>query len=273
MGKVYMLNIISCLIISIIITGCVNSYKDFYQTAQGMNSEEIAKLRASPPSGIPIVERSQPIDGDILLKAYGKRGYTMIGHSLFNSSNDQLEDDAINHALEIKADLVLILNPKYTGSTTTTVPITKPTTTTSYSSGNVTAYGSNGSVTAYGNNVTTTNSQTTDYVPITVHSSDYGALYFIKQKLILGLILRELFDEERQLLQTNKGAVVDTIIDGSPAFDADILIGDIITKVDGINLINPEYLVEYIKTRTGQNISFTIVRRGKTIQKSIQLNS
>lgn len=259
--------------ISVFLIGCVSGYKEFYQPVQGLDYERIAKRRVLPAPITPLVERSQPADGDTILKSYIKRGYFMIGQSSFNSGRSESEDAAIKQAKDVNADLVLIINPKYTGSISSVVPITRPKTTTSYSSGSATAYGSNGSVTAYGNSVTTTNSQTTDYVPITVHRSDYAALYFVKQKISLGLYFRELSDDERQSLQSNKGAVVEVVVDGSPAYEADVLTGDIITKVDGINLINPEYLSEYIKTRPGKNISLTIIRHGQTLQKSIQLNS
>ena len=120
----------------------------------------------------------------MVLDAYAKRGYVQIGNAMFNSGRDEPETAAVHQGQKVGADLVLILNPKYTGSVTSSVPITTPTTNLSYTSGTATAYGSGGTVTAYGNSTTTTYGTTTNYVPITVNRSDYGAVFFVKQRFL-----------------------------------------------------------------------------------------
>jgi len=112
---------------------------------------------------------------------------------------------------------------------TSTATVTTPTTTTSYSTGTATAYGSRGPVTAYGSGTTTTYGSTTNYVPITVQRVDYGAVYFVKQRFGLGVFIRDLNDSERQDLQTNRGVAVRLVVDDTPAYNADILVGDVIT--------------------------------------------
>jgi len=120
----------------------------------------------------------------------------------------------------------------------------------------------------YDNNIGTT----TNYVPITVHRSDYGAIYFIKQRSALGIIMRDLTDAERQELQTNKGAAVRLIVDGTPAFDADILVGDVITGIDGVAVSSAQTFRELLRERRGRLVSLSIVRRGQHIEKAVQLN-
>lgn len=256
----------------IVLAGCASGYKRFYQSAPGATLEAITARRPSPPPAVPIVERSQPSDAQAILDAYARRGYVMIGHAMFNSGKPESEDSAVRQAHKVGADLVLILSPKYTGSVTSAIPITTPTSTTSYSTGSATAYGPGGTVTAYGSGTTTTYGSTTNYVPFTVHRSDYGAVFFVEQRFGLGLFTRDLTDAERQEFQSNKGASVRLVVDGTPAFDADILVGDVITSIDGVVVSSAKTFNELLRERAGKRVSILIVRRGQYIEKSVQLN-
>ncbi len=262
---------LALLAVSLLVAGC-SGYKQFYRPAQGATPEVIAARRAASPPATPIVERSQPGNSQLILDAYAKRGYVMVGHSTFNSGMPESEDSAVQLGREVGADLVLILNPKYTGSVISTIPITTPTTTKSYSSGSATAYGPGGPVTAYGTGTTTTYGSTTEYVPLTVHRTDYGAVFFVKQRFGLGIFTRDLSDDERQEFQSNKGATVRLVVDGTPAFDADILVGDVIMAVDGRNISSAKALSELLRESAGRLIALSIVRRGQRIEKSVQLN-
>lgn len=142
--------------ISTALAGCASGYKEFYSSNTGIDQQRMAALRAAPPPAQPLVERASPGSSDEMLDAYTKRGYVMIGSSNFNSGRDVSEDGAVLQGKSVGADLVLILNPKYTGSVTSSIPITTPTTSTTYSNSTATAYGSGGSVTAYGSGVSTT---------------------------------------------------------------------------------------------------------------------
>ena len=229
-------------------------------------------MRAGPPSAVPIVDRAQPGEPQVILDAYAKRGYIMIGNSSFNSGRPESEDSAVRQAQDVGADLVLILNPKYTGTITSSIPITTPTSTTTYSTGTATAYGSRGPVTAYGSGTATTYGTTTNYIPMTVHRSDYGAVYFVKQRFGLGAFGRDLNDSERQELQTNKGAVVRLVVDGTPAFNADLLVGDIVVSIDGVSVTNAQAFGDLLRERRGRQVTISLLRRSQRIEKSIQLN-
>jgi membrane-associated protease RseP (regulator of RpoE activity) len=260
-------------LLPLLFVGCVSGYKSFYTPATGVSPEIIAARRVSPPPAIPIVERFAPAAPDTILAAYAKRGYVMIGSSMFNSGRNEPETSALKQGQDVGADLVLVLNPKYTGSITSVVPITVPSTTTSNTSGSATAYGSGGSVTAYGNATTTTYGTNTTYIPMTVNRSDYGAVYFVKQRFSFGAFLRDLNDTERQELQTNQGVVVLNIADDSPAFKADILPGDVVAAIDGITVPNKAGLAQIMDDLKGKQVTVAIVRRGLRIDKSVKLNN
>ena len=222
------------------LASCASGYSSFYTPATGATPEAIASLRATPPPTTPLLERSAPGNMEEILAAYAKRGYVMIGHSMFNSGNNESDASALRQGVSVGADLVLILNPQHTGSITSNIPLTTPTTTTAYTTGSATAYGAGGTVRAYGNSTTTTYGSNTTYIPMTVNRSDYGAVYFVKQRFHLGAFVRDLNDAERQELQTNQGVVVLTIVDDTPAFRADILPGDVILTIDDVRVSNQE---------------------------------
>lgn len=260
--------------VAALLSACASGYSKFYQPAQGASPEMIAAARVSPPTGQPIIERAAPPGEkvEVLLDAYTKRGYAIIGSSSFNSGSVETEDAAIKQGVKVGADLVLILDPRYTGSTTSLVPLTVPTTSTSYSSGTATAYGPGGTVTAYGSGTTTTYGTSTTMIPITVNRSDYGAAYFVKRKWRFGATWRDLNDAERRELQSNKGVYVSVIVDNSPAYRADVLAGDIILAVDGQPVLNHESLGELIRIREGRSVVLSLYRKGTRLEKAVQLS-
>lgn len=253
------------------LAGCASGYREFYVPVAGATPEAISAIRTSPAPAMPATERVRPGDMSDVVDAYAKRSFILIGSAMFNSGHTESDEAAIEQGKKIAADLVVLINPRYTGSTTTAVPVTTPTTSTTYSTGTATAYGSAGSATAYGSTTSTTYGASTTYVPITTHRVDYGALYFVKRSYVFGVIHRDLSDAERREQQSNKGVAVRIVVDDSPAFDADILVGDIIAAVDGIEVTNSQSLSGLLRTRQGQKIDVSISRSGTRLTKTVHL--
>ena len=256
-----------------LISGCASSgYKEFYKPTNSEILEKTYKNRLSPPPQNPLVERISG-NGDVrsIFDKFYKAGYIYIGESTFNSGTPEKDIAAIKQGKEVFADLVVIINPKYTGSTSSVIPITTPTTTTSFSTANATAYGSGGLVNAYGSGTTTTYGSTTSMIPITIHRVDYAAIYFVKVKPHFGVYLRDLNDDEKKILQSNKGAAIHLVIDDSPAFKSDLLSGDIITAIDDIQIDGQKSLLAHMSTLHNTNVNLKIVRDGKRISKVVEL--
>lgn len=253
-----------------VLAGCANGYQQFYQSYPGVTPETIAKIRAAPPPATPQVEHIPSFDISVF-EAYAKHGYVAVGDSSFNSGEKQPDTFAIEQGRAVGADLVVIVNPRYTGTVTTSVPITTPTTATSYSSGVATTYGSYGTVNAYGNGVTTTYGTRTTYMPLVIHRNAFSAVYFIKRHHVLGALFRDLNDSERQALQTNKGAVITVVVNDSPAFKADLLKGDIVTSINGQPVTNAQEYSATIAADAGQTVNLSILRGDKYLEKSVQL--
>lgn len=269
--KLAIAGLAACTVLSL--TGCASGYQQFYRPVPGATAEEISAQRAAPPTGAPLVERaSSKVPPESIVDAYARRGYVLIGSSSFNSGNAERDEAAIEQARKVGADLVVLIDPKYTGTVTGSVPITTPTTTTSYTTGSATAYGRGGAVTAIGNSTTTTYGTQTNYVPFAVHRSDYSAGFFIKRRWQFGALWRDLNDAERKTIQSNKGVVVRTVVEGTPAYLADVLPDDIIIAVDGNAVLGQAELSRLLTERAGREVTLTVYRNGTQRPIAVKLN-
>jgi serine protease Do len=176
---------------------CASGYKQFYKERQGMTPEIIAAMRVAPPRATPKIERAQPGDCMKILDAYAKRGFTMIGSSMFTSGHPESEDSAVRQAQAVGADVVLILNPRYAGMISHDAPITTLTRTRSTRAS------------LYSDDITY-------YVPVTIPLTDYGALYFVKQRSDLGMFNRDLHEAERLQFQTDAVQPCNSSLMGAP---------------------------------------------------------
>ena len=255
-------------LITLSLAACASGYSQFYTDVSGTTPEIIAQTRAAPPPATPLVDRSTSVPDP---EPYARLGYAAIGYSSFNSGRNESEKSAIAQGQKVGADLVVIVNPSYTGSVTSQLPLTTPTTSTSYTSGSATAYGAGGSVTAYGNSTTTTYGSKTTYIPMTVNRYDYGAVYFVKRAYIFGANWRDLTNDERAALQSNSGVFITSVVNDTPAFRNDVLAGDIIVKIDGQTIYGQQAASDALKNKRGQEISLTIFRNGQIIEKTVKL--
>jgi len=254
----------------LVISGCASGYAKFYRPLPGATPEAIAETRAGPPPSIPLVDRTGMKPDDIV-PAYGANGFAPIGFSSFNGAGGQSEQGAIDQAKKIGADLVVLSNPQYTGTKSSVIPMITPTTSTSYSSGTATIYGTHGTATAYGSGTITTYGTQTNFIPVSTERFDYGAIYFVKLRVHFGVQTRVLNNDERASLQTNKGVVVTAVTTGSPAFMADVLVGDIMIAVDGEPVIDVQQMGPLIKNRWGKTARFTFRRNGQVVEKYIHI--
>src|SRR3989442_9328361 len=56
------------------------------------------------------------------------------------------------------------------------------------------------------------------------------------------------------------------VVDGTPAYDADILVGDVITAVDGVSVSSSRALGDLLRERR-EKLSLSIFRRGQRLEK------
>ena len=253
------------------LAGCATGYEKFYQPNPSATSAAVSARRAGPPPAQPILDHTG-LTGGALLQPYIAQGYAVIVYSSFNGGVVQADQGALDQGRKVGADLVVVSNPSYTGTRSTVIPIVTPTTSTSYSSGTATAYGSGGTATAYGTSTTTTYGTQTDFIPMHVDRFDYLAVYFVKMKVRLGAFVHDLSPEQRQELQSNHGVAIVSIVNGSPAFEADILVGDVILTMDGKPMAGSADYSATLDAKAGRRVDLTLYRHGTIVAKSVTLN-
>jgi S1-C subfamily serine protease len=89
--------------------------------------------------------------------------------------------------------------------------------------------------------------------------------------VLLGANYRDLTDEERRQLQTNKGVCITLIVDNSPAYESDILAGDFVLLVDGKGPGGVAGFNDVIQANRGRSLELTISRTGNLITKTVKL--
>ena len=199
-----------------------NDWEKFFQSVPQQGAIDAT----TPPEVLP---SSGNVEKDI--EAMFRRGFAPVGYTSFNTSNDKTKDGE-RLAAKIHARY-LIVATKLTSSQSAVLPLTLPNTTTSYTNGTASAYGSGGYASGTYSGTTTTYGTQTTFIPYTVNRFDKTAIYFKEiPRKGAGLRIRDLSDAEMQTLGTRHALAVQYVRDGSPAFDADIFPGDIITQVN-----------------------------------------
>ena len=118
---------------------------------------------------------------------------------------------------------------------------------------------------------TSTGTQTT-YIPYNTNRYDFAATYWVKMKpFSFGIYFDELTPEVRREIGSNKGVVVMTVVNDSPAFMADIFEGDILKSFNGEEIVNANDFAEKIAAAAGQSVEVEVLRGPETLLKQVQL--
>lgn len=245
--------------------GCVSGYQRSYRSAERVTAQDVAATRVAPSPAVPQLEWAEAKDGEAARDARLRRGYALLGSALFVSGNERDEDQAVRQGATLGADLVLVLHPRYLGAETLATPVTvafRPYPFRPYPYGM--GPGPYGGF-AYGP------WEPYAYPAQVIERWEHAAYFFYRCRYPLGVLAREPSDAERQRFQTNRGAVVRVVVDGTPAFSADILPGDLITALDGVALADPAALDAAIAAHPGAPVTLTLKRNGETLEKHVTL--
>jgi PDZ domain len=258
------------------LTGCVttpNGFSQFYQDRAG------ASITNAPPysGSTKILTAATTNDW---MELY-RNGYALLGVSAFQGP-PQANNALLGQAKKVGADVVLF-SCSYLGSAQIAVPWIQynpgqSSTTTSSGTVNANAWGSGGSAygTAnyYGNSTTTSpGTFSTQVVPVTVQRYQYEAGFYRKIKPpILGIMARPLPSEIRQQLERNTGVYVWIVRNDTPAFNANILEGDVILKMNGEDVSASDFTQKCLPF-AGQKVDIEIWRNGQFKTISVQLNN
>jgi len=221
--------------------GCASPYSAYYHDfLDGKSVDQVPSL--VPHDGEPQVYSARDFETD--RRALTEDGYILIGYSSFNATIADPRD-AISHARRIGAAIVLLESRHASTERGAT----------SYALQNLPG------------------GYTIHHVPYSIDRYDFGATFWAKAKsTILGIAATDLSADDRIGLSRNRGAVVDVVIKRSPAFDADIMRGDVITKFNGELLTDASELSEMTRRHAGKEVVLEIFRDGRPQEVKLRLN-
>jgi serine protease Do len=196
------------------------------------------------------------------------KGYVVLGYSSFNGPQES-QHHVISQAKRVGATLVLYTS-RYTDTESSTSALILPTTQTTYHSGSM--FTSSGSNAFYSG---TSTSQSTTVVPYTITQRRHGqaAVYLVKYTgpMRFGISLVDLTPAQRSQLGRNTGAVVDVVVDGTPAFIANVVAEDVLIAVDGQLVTSAEQGLNLLRSvGEVERCSLTILRGNTERQISVK---
>lgn len=253
------------LILSLLLVGCVNQFADSYKIIATPNNPLYI-----PSSSELEIKETNDIKGD--LQHFIEMGYAIIGTSNFSArSGSQNLQNLKKHAKTVGAQMVLV-NRSSAGSSTVAVPFTTPIATTSQSKSNYNINNNYGGYTSVSGNTTTTiyGSQT-QYVPVEMSFTKYSAVYLAKFKSRTGIYPIELNNQEKAYIEQNTGFKVGVIVNESPAYYANILPNDIITRINGTDIAGIKGFIEIMNVAPSGATNIELIRGSKKISKIINI--
>jgi len=264
------LKLVLILISIILLSSCVRykiekstrNFASHYRPS--INLENAANILVNPLHYNSCTSKSVT-DMDLSAKEMAENGYLLVGETLFAKDRYPIRA-ANNHCGDIGAEIVLF-NSQIISSASKSMTVLTP----QVSFATTTYQGQ------VGNYIGSSTTTFTQYVPqnINWHVNTYRnwATYWVRGKPpILGAYYGELSDEKKYEAETNSGAYVYLIVSDSPAFYNDLLVGDVITKIDGQKIIKPNDITEILKEKAGRGIVLNIVRKGEAREIRLKLN-
>ena len=264
--------------LALLIQSCVNSYQQFYKA----NPVEIS----SKNGYLPYSGKTEIFGSDDMMRdatSIQQRGYGYLGVATFEGGGRASEAQLREQAARVGADVVLS-KIAFEGSQTSAVPWvaynpgpTSTTTTNGVVNANVTNNqgGSARGTAVYSGSSTTTSSGTysTQMIPVTVNRYSWEATFWRKLlPQMLGVRVDSLSDELRKKHERNTGVVVMIVSDDSPAFCANILVGDVLTAVNEEEFTTAPSFSDVLSKYAGQTVTFTVLRGNQSKKITAKLN-
>jgi hypothetical protein len=270
------MKILVILLCTAAVTGCaVNGFAKYYAPAPGVDSSKIPTnpVLEHPKGEIRVFASTGDVESDGV--AMVEHGYARIGvSSFYGPAQTQTRDMLLKQAKAVHADAVVLFTQyRDTLSGVRTLTFVGPPTTTT-----TVAAASNGfSAGAAAASVTTPGSVSTSQIPYSIDRNNVVATYWVKldmSRIRLGAVSNPLPEDLRTKLQRNTGIVVYAVQEGSPAFRANVLRGDIILKINGEDVIDvASFQKDQLTKFAGQGVVLGVLRNEKPVDINVHLNS
>lgn len=239
--------------IIVLLAGCAtNPFAQYYHESHSTKNRVFVGF-----SGEPSVYVASDIKTEELRVL--EDGYVRVGVSAFTGAHASL-DDLKQHAKTINAEIVLI-QIKHIDTVQGAIPYTVP---------NPNQMGMIGNTV-----VSLPGGYSTHYMPYTVDRFDQVAFFFRKvPPMKIGIIFENLSPALKAEIGRNRGILVVVVVKNTPAFYADIVRGDIITKINGIEVVDTNSAIEALKTTdSARVIPIEVIRKGEIINFSLAKTS
>jgi hypothetical protein len=259
-----------------LLTGCANGFEKYYHPApEATLALSAPTLAPSPPTPAVYTYSANPQRD---AKRLAEDGYSFIGESSFyGPANRSNQEQAVAQGKKVGAAVVLFKS-EYMDTRSGVVPYTvaNPNVVSTVNTSG-TVYGSNGNSATYNGTgtVTTPGGYSTYNIPYSVDRNTFYASYWAKRdpkKIHLGLFFRPLDDATRRKLERNTGTQVAIVIRGTPAFNANLLEGDVLLKINGRDIIDGQSLTAELPQLAGQQVTFDILRGDQSHTIAVTLN-
>lgn len=260
--------------------GCVrpNPYSSFYRSTGALPAVYSPGEYEAANGPAQIYHYSSNISQDE--QAMYENGFIKIGYSSFNGTASAYSESNIREqANRIGASTVLVKS-SYTNTRTGSLPYTVQNpghTVYSNSTGTANVYGSGGWATGTYSGSTSTyvpGDTSTHSVPYSVDRYDFGASYWIKKtKFYFGAYYTDIPSQLRSSLQRNQGVLITLIVKRSPAWEANLLPGDVVIQANGHAVGDNQDFTNLISGYTGQIVTLTVLRNGESKTVMVKENN
>ena len=257
--------------ITVLLVGCANPYTQFYKSSIG--GQPVSNLEGYQPCNTPVqIVATADMKGGV--DELIRQGFVVVGSSQFNAAADALSERNVLAQAQLVNACKVLISSAFSHSVSGAVPLIIPNNSTSYTTGRATAYGSGGYANAYGSSTTTTYGSQTVMMPFTVQRYDANAVYLVKMQLRFGVRFSPIPQALAQRIGRNGGILLEVVVRGSVAYQADIFEGDVIMAVDGVALNaenNMELFNSLLAQKSRQIVNIELWRNGEWMTKSVQL--
>ena len=205
------------------------------------------------------------------IRALTRQSYSVVGQSSFSAAGNNATDGQLREQARKVGAQVVLVSSGYTHRTSGVLLPTLPQNTAAYSPANAAAYRPGGTANADVAGTTTTLVLPTSLTPYPIPRSGFTAVFLVKTFPRVGLSPGAIDEETRKRLKTNGGVKVLEVVDGSPAFDAHVLPGDILLRVGTERIQFVEQYIQALNDYQGRTVTFTFDRNGTIIEKELRI--
>ena len=271
--------ILTLLMLVFSIAGCANGFEKYYQKGPVPDRFLVPPYVVPPPTTPAVYTYSNDPKADVhkLLQD----GYVYLGQASFNgNANKVSQSQAVEQGQKVGAAAILI-HSEYMRTESGVIPYTvqnAPVVSTINTGGTVNVSGTGGYASGTYNStgtVVTPGGTSTYAIPYSFERDSFVATFWAKRdvgKIIFGVNGAPLPDDVRRKLQRNTGVLVEVVVRGTPAFQANVLEGDVITKIANEDAVDNITFGEQVRKYAGRTIELQVLRneQPKTISVALR---